>query len=123
MNKIVNKFLFAGDKFMPEMHLRQSGFTYSVCGLFTKRQRIQKFKETGDLKHIYQKEIDKVCFQWHGLWRFWDLIRRASENILHDKAFNIAKHLKYDGYQRGLLQWSINFLIKKLLLCIHSQRH
>ena len=64
MNKIVNKFLFAGDKFMPEMHLRQSGFTYSVCGLFTKRQRIQKFKETEDLKHIYQKEIDKVCFQY-----------------------------------------------------------
>ena len=63
MNKIVNKFLFAGDKFMPEMHLRQSGFTYSVCGLFTKRQ-IQKFKETEDLKHIYQKEIDKVCFQY-----------------------------------------------------------
>ena len=64
MNKIVNKFLFAGYKFMPEMHLRQSGFTYSVCGLFTKRQRIQKFKETEDLKHIYQKEIDKVCFQY-----------------------------------------------------------
>ena len=64
MNIIVNKFLFAGDKFMPEMHLRQSGFTYSVCGLFTKRQRIQKFKETEDLKHIYQKEIDKVCFQY-----------------------------------------------------------
>ena len=64
MNKIVNKFLFAGDKFMPEMHLRQPGFTYSVCGLFTKRRRIQKFKETEDLKHIYQKEIDKVCFQY-----------------------------------------------------------
>ena len=47
MNKIVNKFLLAGDKFMPEMHLKQPGFTYSACGPFTKnKERIQKFKET-----------------------------------------------------------------------------
>ena len=50
MKKIVNKFLLAGDKFMPEMHLRQSGFTYSAYGPFAKSQeRIQKFRETGDL--------------------------------------------------------------------------
>ena len=49
MNEIVNKFLLAGDTFMPEMHLRQLGFTYSACGPFTKnKQRIQRFKETGD---------------------------------------------------------------------------
>ena len=49
MNKIVNTFLLVGDKFMPEMHLRQPRFTYSACGLFTKnKERIQKFKETGD---------------------------------------------------------------------------
>ena len=49
MNNIINKFLLAGDKFMPEMHLKQPQFTYSVCGPFTKhKQRIQKFKETGD---------------------------------------------------------------------------
>ena len=49
MNEIVNKFLLAGDKFMLEMHLKQPGFTYSACGLFTKnKERIQKFKETGD---------------------------------------------------------------------------
>ena len=48
MNEIVNKFLLAGDKFMPEMHLKQPGFTYSACGTFTKKkERIQKFKETG----------------------------------------------------------------------------
>ena len=47
MNDIVNKFLLAGDKFMPEMHLKQTGFTYSACGSFTKKkERIQKFKET-----------------------------------------------------------------------------
>ena len=45
MNEIVNKFLLTGDEFMPEMHLRQPGFTYSACGPFTKnKQRIQKFK-------------------------------------------------------------------------------
>ena len=49
MNDIINKFLLAGDKFMPEMHLRQPGFTYSACGSFNKnKERIQKFKETGD---------------------------------------------------------------------------
>ena len=50
MNIIVNRFLLAGDKFMPELHLRQPGFTYSVCGPFTKhRERIKKLKETGSL--------------------------------------------------------------------------
>ena len=49
MNKIVNKFLLSGNKFMPEMHLRQAGFTYSACGPFTKnKERIQRFKKTGD---------------------------------------------------------------------------
>ena len=47
MNEIVNTFLLSGDKSMPEMHLKQSGFTYSTCGPFTKnKERIQKFKET-----------------------------------------------------------------------------
>ena len=54
MNEIVNKFLLAGDKFMPEMHLKQPGFTYSACRPFTKnKDRIQKFKETGDTSYIY----------------------------------------------------------------------
>ena len=54
MNDIINKFLLAGDKFMPEIHLKQSEFTYSTCGLFTKnKQRIQKLIETGDTKYIY----------------------------------------------------------------------
>ena len=49
---------------MPEMHLRQPGFTYSACGLFTKnKEKIQKFKETGDSRYIYQNELDKACFQ------------------------------------------------------------
>ena len=64
MNEIVNKFLLAGDKFMPEMHLRQPGFTYSTGGPNIKnKERIQKFKETGDMRYIYQNELNKVCFQ------------------------------------------------------------
>ena len=61
MNKIINKFLLTGDKFMPELHLKQPGFTYSACGTFTKhRERIQKFRETGNFKHLYSKEIFTV---------------------------------------------------------------
>ena len=53
MNEIVNKFLLEGDKFMPEMHLKQPGFNYSGCGSFTKnKERIQKFKETWDTSYI-----------------------------------------------------------------------
>ena len=64
MNKIVNKFLLAGDKFIPEMHLKQPGFTYSTCGKFTKnKERIQKFKETGDTSYINENELDNACFQ------------------------------------------------------------
>ena len=64
MNEIVNKFLLAGDKFMPEMHLKQPGFIYSACGPFTKnKERFQKFKETGRTNHIYRNKFDKACFQ------------------------------------------------------------
>ena len=49
---------------MPEMLLKQPGFTYSACGPFTKnKKRIQKFKETVDLRYIYKNELDKACFQ------------------------------------------------------------
>ena len=61
MNQIVNRLLLAGDKFMPEMHLKQPGLTYNACGPFTKNKvRIQKFKETGDTSYIYKNELDKA---------------------------------------------------------------
>ena len=104
MNDILNKFLLAGDKFMPEMHLKQPGFTYSACRPFNKNKRIQTFKETGDTSYIHKNKLDKACFQ-HDMayWDFQDLKRRtASDKMLRDKAFNIAKNPKYDGYQRGL---------------------
>ena len=116
MNEIVNKFLLAGDKFMPEMHLKQPGFTYSACGPFTKnKERIQKFKETGDTSYIYKNELDKACFQHDMAYGdFKDLARRiASDKVLRDKAFNIAKNPKYDGYQRGLASMVYKFFDKK----------
>ena len=62
MNDIVNSFLLAGDKFMPKMHLRQPGFTYSAYGPFTKnKEKLQKFKQTGDSRYIYKNELDKYC--------------------------------------------------------------
>ena len=65
MNEIVNKFLLARDKFMPGIHLRESASTYNACGQFTKnKERTQKFKERGDLRYIYQNELDKACFQY-----------------------------------------------------------
>ena len=117
MNEIVNKFLLAGDKFMPEMHLKQAGFTYSACRPFTKsKERIQKLKKkTGDANYIYKNELDKACFQHDMAYGdFKDLAKRtASDKVLSDKTFNIAKNPKDDGYQRGLASMVYNFLIKK----------
>ena len=93
---------------MHEMHLRQPGFTYSACGSFTKnKERIQKFKETGDSRYIYQNELDKACFQHDTAYGdFKDFTRRiAIDKILRDISINIAKNVMEiwcDGYQRGL---------------------
>ena len=63
MNEIVNKFLLVGNKCMPEMQLKQPGFTYSSCGLFTKnKERIEKFIQSGNTDFIYRNELDKSCF-------------------------------------------------------------
>ena len=97
MSAIVNKFLLAGDQILPEMHLSQPRFTFSVCVPFTKNQeRIKKFKETGDSRYIYQNELDKACFQHDIVYGdFKDLNRRtAADKVLRDKAFNITKDPK-----------------------------
>ena len=115
MNEVVNKFLLAGDKLMPEMHLKQPAFTYSACGPLTKnKERIQTFKETGDTSQIYKNELAKAFFQ-HDMasGNFKDLKRRtASDKILRDKALNIDKNPKYNGYQRGLSSMVYNVLVK-----------
>ena len=114
MNEIVNKFLLAGDKCMPEMHLREPGF---ACEPFTKsKKRIQKFKETGDAQYIYQNGLDKASFQQGMAYGdFKDLARRTGSNkILQDKAFNVAENSKYDGYQRGFALMVYTFFDKKI---------
>ena len=64
MNEIVNKFLLEGNKFMPEMHLKEPGFTYSTCGPFTKnKERVEKFMQTGNTDFIYKNKLDQACFQ------------------------------------------------------------
>ena len=101
---------------MLEMHLKQPRSTYSACGHFTKnKERIQKFKETGDTNYIYKNELDKACFQHDMAYGdFKDLKRRtASDKVLRDKAFNIAKNPKYDGYQRELASKVYKFFDKK----------
>ena len=91
MNEIVNKFILAGDKFMPETHLKQAGFTNSACEPFKKNSKIKK--KTGDTSYIYKNELDKACFQHDMAYGdFKDLKRRTfSDKVLRDKAFNIAK--------------------------------
>ena len=101
MNEIVNNFLLAGDKFMPEIHLKQLGFTYGACGPFTKnKERIENFMQTGNPDFIYRDELDKVCFQHDMVYgKSKDLTKRTqSDKVLRDKAFKIVSDPKYDGY-------------------------
>ena len=118
MNKIINKFLLVGDKFMPEMHLKQPGFTYSACGPFTKnKKRIEKFMQTGNTDFIYKIELDKACFQHDMAYgESKDLAKRTqSDKVLSDKIFKIASNPKYDGYQRGLASMAYKFFDKNLV--------
>ena len=117
MNNTINKVLLAGDKFMPEIHLRQPQFTYSACGPFTKhKQRIQKFKKTGDTNYIYKNELDKACFVHDAAYSdSKDLTKRTVvDKILKNKAFDIAKDPKYDGYQRGFASRVYKFFHSKV---------
>ena len=105
MNKIIYTILLFGDEFMPELYLKQPGFTYSTCGPFTKHcERTQKVRETGNLKHFYRNELGKACFAHDApysdskdLWK-----RTTSDKILKDNAYEIARNSNYDGYQRAL---------------------
>ena len=117
MNDIINTFLLVGDKFIPEMHLRQPGLIYSACGPFTKnKERIDKFMKTGNTDFIYKNELDKACFQHDMAYgKSKDLVKRTqSDKVLRDKAFKIITgDPKYDGYQRGLASMVHKFFDKK----------
>ena len=92
---------------MSEFHLKQPGFTYSACGLFTKhRQRIHKVRETGYLKHLCRNESDKIYFAHDAAYS--DSKNSAkkvfSDTIYRDRAYEIAINCKYDGYRRSLVR-------------------
>ena len=94
MNNVIDTFLLVGDKFIPEMHLRQP---------FTRhKERIKEFKRTGDTSYIYRNELDKACFQHDSAYAdHKDLINRTdADKVLRDKAYHIASNPKYDGYQK-----------------------
>ena len=117
MNNAINKFLLLGDKFMPEIHLRQPQFTYSACGPFTRHEeRIQKFKETGDTNYVFKNELDKACFVHDAAYSDRkDLTKRTiADKNLKNRAFDIAKEPKYDRYQRGLASMVYKFFDSKV---------
>ena len=89
-----------------------------------KIKKIQKFKETRDSWDIYQNELDKAGFQHDmAFGDFKDLIRwTASDKILCDRVFNIAKNPKYDGYQRELASVVYRFFDKKLLVAVTKRK-
>ena len=116
MNNVINKFLLTGDKFMPEMHLRQPRFVYSPCGPFTRhKERIKEFKHTDDTRYIYRNELDKACFQHDSAYAdHKDLINRTeADKVLRDKVYDIASNPKYDGFQRVLVSMVYKFFDKK----------
>ena len=101
---------------MPEMHLKQSGFTYSAYGAFTKKkERIEKFMQTGHTDFIYKNELDKACFQDDLAYsKSKDLAKRTqTDKFLRDKGFKIANNPKYDRHQRRLALMAYKFFDKK----------
>ena len=87
---------------------KKPGFTYSVCGPFTKhRERIQKFRETGNSKHLYRNELDQASNSRDISERF------ISDKILKDKAHELARNCQCHGYQRVLASMIPIFFDKK----------
>ena len=83
--------------------------------LLNKKQRIQKFKETGDTNYIYKNELDKACFTHDAAYSDSKDLTKRTVKMLRNRAFNIAKDPKYDGYQRGLASMVYKFFDKKCL--------
>ena len=116
MNKIINKFLLTGEKFMPDLHLKQPELTNSAWGPFNKhRERIQKFRETGNLKYRYRNELDKACFAHDATYAgSKDLVKRTiSDKIFKDRTYYIPRNRRYDSYQRALESMVYKFFDKK----------
>ena len=115
MNKIINKLLLTGYKFMLELRLKNPGFTHGACGPFSKHHgKIQKFRETVNWKYLYRNELDKACFPHDAAYfESKDLTKiTISEKILKDRAYEIARNWGYDGYQRALASMIYKFFDK-----------
>ena len=117
MNETVNKFLLPSDKFMHGMHLKQPGFTYGACGLFTRNEIKNQLKSLWQqvIQFLFKNELNKACLQHDMAYgKSKDLAKRTqSDKVLTDKAFKIASDPKYDGYQRGLASMVYKFFNKK----------
>ena len=118
--EVVNKFLLAGNKFMPEIHLKQPGFTYGACVSFTKNKwRIQKFKETVDSRYINKNQLDKAFFQ-HDMvdGHFKDLAKRTASAKFHEiKHLQLLEILNMIDIKEVLNLSFINMLIRKTKGC------
>ena len=117
MNNIMNKFLLVGDKFIPEMHLRQPKFVYSACGPFTRhKERIKEFKRTGSTRLLYRNELDKACFKHDAAYSKYKGVenRLILDQKLRNSAYDIASNPIYDGYQRDLASMIYKFVDSKV---------
>ena len=117
MNNKINKFLLAGEKFMPEMHLRQPRFVYSARSPFSRhKERIKEFKRTGDTHLLYRNKLDKACFKHYAAYAKYEDVenRLISDQKLKNSAYDIASNPKYDGYQSGLASMAYKFFDSKV---------
>ena len=117
MNNIINKFLLADDKFMPERHLRLPQFVYSACGPFTRhKEKIKEFKSAGDTRLLYRNELDKACFKHDATYvKYKDVENRLiSDQKLKNSAYDIASNPEYDCYKRGLASMVYKFFESKV---------
>ena len=105
----------AGDKFMPELHLKQPKFTYSVCGPSTKHLEIVNIRETVNLQQLYRNELGKACFSHDASYSNCKHLakRTISDKILGDEAYEITRNCKYDGHQRALASMIHKFFDKR----------
>ena len=105
MNEILNRFLLAGDKLMPEMHVKQPGFIYRVCGPFTKIKK--------ELKSLCKMQVQTLFTKMNLIKLVFSLIwlmenqkiqkkRTQSDKVSREKAWKTASDPKYDGYQKEI---------------------
>ena len=117
INNIIDKFLLTADKFITETHLKDLKLgTYSACGPFPRpKDRISKFIQTGDTNYIYKNEVNKTCFAHDAAYSDLKDIknRTAADEILRDKAYEIAKDPKHYDSQRGRASIIYKFCDKK----------